>query len=344
MLTVTLRMVREILLKLVPTRRSVLLMGPPGIGKSSIPKQVADMLSMGFKVSEASSLDPTDSRGIPYVAGNESLYGRPTLLPKKEDGEKGILVIDELASCLPAVQVSLYPLFLERRLGDYKLPEGWIPMGTGNYTTDNAVAFNLSTALTDRLFILNVVPDFEVWKQDYALPRDIDPIIISFLNFRPDLFYTFDKRERNGKGKTFASPRSYEMASVALQTGLEGEALHATLAGCLSEGVATELIAFKQVHQELPNIERIYRGKDNTVPAKPDVLYALSGALVGFLKRLPKGLKIGVAMERLLEYSMKLEPEFAILTIKDAYPLYKENIVRSKGFNAWTKKFRDVVL
>lgn len=341
MLTVNLRTAKEAMRKLVPTGRSTLLMGSPGIGKTDVLRQVARELSMGCKITEASSLDPTDTRGIPYVVDGESRYGRPSLLPDPEkDGETGLLGIDELASCMPAVQVSLYPLFLERRLGDYPLPKGWIPVATGNYTSDSSVAHNLSAALTDRVFILNVVPNFTVWKEDYAFKNGIATEIISFLNYRPDLFYTFAKRDKSSKGKAFASPRSYELASDALKTGLSGEPLHAVMAGCLGEGVAVEFMAFREIHQSLPDIRKIYSGKHDDIPDKPDVLYALVGALVGYLSRLPDDLPRSLAIERFYEYVLKLPAEFAILALKDAIPLHKDNLIKSRSFGAFEKKFR----
>ncbi len=347
MLNVNLRIAKEAVMKLVPLGRPIVAMGSPGIGKTEIMKQAAKALFMGCKVTEASSLDPTDTRGIPYVTDGESKYGRPSILPDvKKDGEKGLLVIDELASCLPAVQVSLYPLFLERRLGDYPLPKGWVPMGTGNYTSDGAIAYSLSSALTDRVFILNITPDFQVWKEDFAFANGINADIISFLNWRPELFYTFDKRDKTAKGKAFASPRSYELASNALKTNLGDDILMAVLAGCLGEGVAVEFVAFRKVSQGLPDIKKIYMGKHNAVPDndKPDVLYALTGALVGFLSRLPEELPKAMAVERFFEYSMKLPAEFTVLGVKDALSLHKQDIVKSKNWGTFSKKYRELVL
>lgn len=347
MITLSLRGAKKAIAAMLRKERPVVLMGSPGIGKTEIFKQAAIEAGIKCKIFEASSLDPTDTRGLLYIVGDQAKYSRPAILPEKEDGEKGILVIDELASCLPATQVSLYPLFRERRLGDFHLNDGWLPMGTGNYTTDGAVAYNLSTALSDRVIMINVEPSFQVWKEDFALPKKLDPTIIGFLNFRSDLFYTFDKREKNAKGKSFASPRSYEMASDVLQAGLDDHTLLAVLAGTLGDGVATELMAFRQVYSDLPDINAIYQGKYGEIPVEPSILYALSGALTGYLNNLPKKMSLGDATARLLDYTQKLPAEFAVLTIKDGMqisPNHKKSFIQAKNWVEWGQKYKEVVL
>lgn len=345
MITVNLREAKQIIKGLYKVGRPVILMGSPGIGKTAIFRQAAKELNIGNRTREASSLDPTDVCGVCYVTDGESRYGRPVLMPKPEDGAEGMLVVDELASCPPAVQVALYALFLEKRLGDYPLPNGWVPMGTGNYTTDGAFAYNISTALSDRGYMINVNPDFQIWKEDFAYPNEIDEDIISFFNYRPDLFYTFDNRDKQVKGKGFSSCRGHELASDAKKSGLTGHALLAALSGCESEGVATEMIAFWRVKNEMPDIEEIYRGKISKIPTEPSILYAMSGALIGFLKTLPKGISMDVAIKRLLEYSMTMPDLFAVLTIRDAAIRYRKHITGAgDAWARWATKYRDVVI
>ena len=216
---INLRQAREIIIMAITESISVILMGIPGIGKTEIIEKTTEKAGIGFLCYEAPSLDPTDVRGFLIPEGKESHFTRSPLMPDpKKHGKRGILLIDELPSGLPAVQIALHPLFhpKERRLGEDKIPQGWIPFATGNYTSDGAGAHALLTALSDRVCILNVVPDYQVWKEDYAIPNGVHPVSIGLLNFRPDLFSTFEKRNKADKGKTFASPRTHQMASKVL--------------------------------------------------------------------------------------------------------------------------------
>ena len=350
MQTVNIRNAKTIVKEAVKVGAEVFLMGTPGIGKTQALKQAAEELEIGCRVEEGTSLDPMDVRGIlvPNLTTQEAFYTRPAIFPHADkDGEKGLLIIDEIGGCMPATQKALQSLICERRVGEHELPKGWLPVGTGNYATDDAGAFPLLTSLKDRAVLINVEPDFETWKEDFAIPQGIDRDIISFLNFKPDCFYTFEKRARNEKGKEFASPRTWEKASPFLSSGLTNGNLLAVLAGCLGDGPATELTAFRKVHDKLPNVTSIYRGTSDVVPkdSEPSVMYALSGALVGFLDRLPEDLSVSMAVERLLEYTQKLPGEFSILTIKEAIvkPEIKAEIVKSKGWIPWVDKYGEAV-
>ena len=348
MLTVNLRQAAELVEKAIDADVPSILTGIPGIGKTSVFRQVAKKRNIACKVEDATSLDPVDARGVivPNLETGDSFFTRPAIFPDKEDGEEGILVLDEICGCLPATQKALQTVLLERRSGKHRLPEKWVPVGTGNGAGDGAGAFSLLSSLEDRAMILNVVPDFDVWKNDFAYPNDIDHRIISFLNFREELFSTFGKRDKKAQGKSHASARSWERLSKLLKAGLKGDLLLPGAAGCVGGGPATEFIAHMAVHEHLPDIKKIYRRQYNEVPSsdKPDVLYALAGALVSFLGRLPEDLPKMMAIERFIEYAMKLPSEFCILAIQDSIPLHKEHILRSKGYGAFARKFQALVL
>lgn len=348
MITVNLREAARITEAAILADMPVLLMGHPGIGKTSVFKSIANKLGIGCRIEDGSSLDPVDARGVcvPDMKTRESFFTRPAIFPTERDGKKGILVIDEVGGMIPAAQKAIQSIFLERRSGEHILEEGWIPVGTGNYATDGAGAFSLLTSFEDRVAVFNVEPDYPVWKEDFALPNDLDHRIISFLNFRTELFSTFNKRNKNEKGKSFVSPRSWEKASKLLKTGVIPDSLMLpAMAGCIGEGVATEFVAHLKVHNELPRIESIYKGKYENVPSKPDVLYALTGALVAYLSRLPKDLSKEKAVERFLKYVMMLPAEFAVLAMKDAIVLHKSDILASKPhFSNFSKKFEYLII
>jgi MoxR-like ATPase len=43
-----------------------------------------------------------------------------------------ILFLDEITSAPPTVSAAAYQLILDRRLGDYVVPEGWVIFAAGN--------------------------------------------------------------------------------------------------------------------------------------------------------------------------------------------------------------------
>lgn len=345
MITVNIRQAKKLLRKAINADIPAILMGTPGIGKTSCPKQVAAELGIGCVVEDGSSLDPVDVRGvlIPDMKTRESFFTRPAIFPGKDAGKKGLLVIDELGGCAQATQKALQTILLERRSGSHRLPQGWLPVGTANYAADGAGAYTLLTSLEDRGIVMNVVSDPQIWKEDFAIPQGINHRIISFINWRPECLNTFAKRNKGDRGKGFASERSWEKLSRLLDIGLDDDddILLSGAAGCVSEGVAVEFAAYLKVHKSLPNIKKIYRGS-NDIPKddEPGIMYALTGALVSYLGRPPEELSKTMAIERFIEYSMLLPAEFAILAVKDAFHLHSKEIVISNNFRkVFTKKY-----
>ena len=120
--------------------------GPPGIGKSSIVRQVAADKGLAILDVRAPLLDPTDLRGLPYVADGSAKWAPPAFLPQN-DGSEGLLFFDELNAAPPLVQASLYQLTLDRRVGEYVLPDGWRIIAAGNRSEDAAIVFRMPSAL-----------------------------------------------------------------------------------------------------------------------------------------------------------------------------------------------------
>ncbi|MCX6366066.1 MAG: MoxR family ATPase, partial [Armatimonadetes bacterium] len=105
---------------------SVMLWGPPGVGKSSIVAQVAASQGLDFVDVRLSQLAPTDLRGLP-VPDHESRVSRwsaPEFL-LQTSGRGGILFLDELNMAPPPMQGIAQQLLLDRKVGSYAAPDGW---------------------------------------------------------------------------------------------------------------------------------------------------------------------------------------------------------------------------
>jgi len=105
---------------LVAARRPVFIWGGPGVGKSSIVKQLAETLNVPLQDVRALLLDPVDLRGLPFLGSDgRSKWATPEFLPQNGTG---ILFLDELNAAPAMVQASCYQLVLDRKLGEYTLP------------------------------------------------------------------------------------------------------------------------------------------------------------------------------------------------------------------------------
>jgi hypothetical protein len=105
--------------------------GPPGVGKSAIVHSIASAAKLPVVDLRASLLDPTDLRGIPAIVDKQAVWCPPAFLPK-ESSAPGILFLDEINAAPPLVQASLYQLVLDRRVGEYVLPDGLLLQAIGS--------------------------------------------------------------------------------------------------------------------------------------------------------------------------------------------------------------------
>lgn len=322
--------VKELLLKAIENPEEmppVFLSGPPGIGKSAIPLEVAEEANIGFIDMRLVHKDPTDLRGIPIPQDGKAVWLPPSDLPV--DG-RGILFLDELTSAPPLVQASAYQLTFDRQLGEYSLPQGWYIVAAGNRIEDRAVVHRMSSALNNRFIHINFEPNLGDWTE-WALSVRIDPNIISFLHFRPELLFQFNPESSE---KAFASPRTWDFADRVIK--ISGKSILAeVLEGTVGKGATAEFMAFLKVKTELPDLKQIFNG-ENFVPDRMDLKYALVSALVSRAK--------GNQFERLIQYSGCLPEEFAVLLVTMLLSRDEESTVAAPSWKKWVKAHSEVVV
>lgn len=186
---------------LIPTSHPVFLHGPPGVGKSSLVRQAAERLGLDVCDVRAVLLDPVDLRGIPAVNGDHRAHWcQPDFLPR--DGQ-GVLFLDELAQAPPLVQSACLQLTLDRRIGEYTLPEGWTVIAASNRAEDRAGAHKLISPLLNRFVHVDLEVSVDDW-QEWALQSGVSADVRSFIRFRPGLLFQFDP---SAGARSFPTPR-----------------------------------------------------------------------------------------------------------------------------------------
>jgi MoxR-like ATPase len=99
---------------------------------------------------------------------------------------QGILFLDELTSAPQMTQAGCDQLVLDRKLGEYQLPEGWVVIAAGNPASERGVHISMPRPLRNRFVHLDLEPDFEDWTKG-AVNAAIRPEILAFLRFKPAL-------------------------------------------------------------------------------------------------------------------------------------------------------------
>ena len=169
--------------------------GPPGSGKSDLMRQVCAALGITCKDERVPTLDPVDLRGVPSVENGYTLFNIPSLLPKVDrDGEHGVFFLDEIPTAQPAMQAACYQLTLDRKIGDYELPPGWVVMAAGNEVGHKAGAHRMLTALANRFGHYDLTVDVDEWLA-WGLDAGIDEDLLAFIKYRPDLLQDTEMKE-----------------------------------------------------------------------------------------------------------------------------------------------------
>jgi hypothetical protein len=133
------------------------------------------------KLSWRRIVNPTDIETSPF--GGEWVELPRVLLP--ESPEPFCLFLDELPACAPDIQKAFYSLLLERRIGEHKLPAGSWVVAAGNRAEDRALVRALSSALVNRVAIINVRVDLREWLI-WARANHVRSDIQAFINFQPE--------------------------------------------------------------------------------------------------------------------------------------------------------------
>ncbi|MDQ1264399.1 MAG: hypothetical protein QG559_1400 [Campylobacterota bacterium] len=319
----------EIINSLVEQKVPTFLWGAPGIGKSSIVKQIAKSRGIGFIDLRLALMDPTDLKGIPFYdrESHTALWAPPAFLPK--EGE-GILFLDELNSAAPSVQASAYQLILDRRVGEYELPSGWAIVAAGNREGDRGVTYRMPTPLANRFVHFEMSVDVQDWRH-WAYMSGIDARVIAYISFKSEHLFTFDARS---DVKSFATPRSWEFVDSILRSNIRKELILDTIGGAVGKDVAVSFLSFCKVMDRLPNIEDILNGESKEYSDEVDVLFALSSGIVSaFLKN-----SSDERLENLLNYTLELKSEFALKIVQD---LQRSgvNTEHLDVFKKWVERF-----
>ena len=209
-------------------QRPVLLIGPPGIGKTQIMEQIASEENVGLVAYTITHHTRQSAIGLPIIEkrvfnGTEytvteytmsEIIGSVYALMEKTGIKEGILFLDEI-NCVSETLAPMMLQFLQcKTFGNQKLPEGWMIVAAGNPPEYNKSVRDFDIVTLDRVKRINVEEDYSVWKE-YAVRNGIHAAIISYIDTKKDNFYSI---EMGADGLQFATARGWEDLSEIIYT------------------------------------------------------------------------------------------------------------------------------
>ncbi len=317
-------------------RRASMLWGTRGVGKSSVVRQVADHFKVPLVDLRLTTIEPVDIRGAIYAddAQGKTVWFPPEFLPSP-DQPAGILFLDELTAADQRLQISAYSLILDRRVGNYRLPDGWQVIAAGNASFHGAVCHDMGTALADRMFHFNVQTVIDAFLA-HAIASGFAPEVMAYLKVRPDKLDDTQSQLANDH-LVGASPRGWEDISNVLKSGLSEATKRVFVQGRIGAANAAEFFGVLREIQSAVDVVRLLASRpgDETASLLPKTLDGLYGMLYGLLAASTDHPTLGRALE-IIEQLPDVRSAVA-LPIREAQTLAMELLMQSaleKGLEA----------
>lgn len=333
----------------------VLIVGPPGVGKSQVVAQVARKLygdqNGQFLIDfRAATHDPVDLHGVPAVDSRDNgdvrtMWTIPEFLPTEMDieagiyAENGILFLDEIGQAPPSMQGALFGLVLDRGIGKYRLPPGWSVVAATNRQEDRAGAYRILSALADRFTSVELTVDQDQWIR-WAINTALDPRVIAFIRNTAGKLHDFDVDQM-----AFPTPRGWERVGrkwlaacgdkKATTVAKDGW-LRPAVAGTVGQGATTEFFAYLTTYEHLPDIEDVWRDPLNAIiPDSTSARYMVATTLA--VRVQPK------QMTAFAEYLLRMPKEIGAMAIKDIGAREdKDDLRKTAGFGKLAVAFGSI--
>lgn len=387
------RDVKTLVIRCMKVRRPAMIWGPPGIGKSDLIADIAAMQDRPVIDMRLLLLEPTDIKGIPYFDQETKTmkWAQPADLPQhiterhiadaqkladahpagsieKVDAEakvsqlkslkafeNAVLFLDEINAAPPSVQAAAYQLILNRRVGEYRLPDGVSMVCAGNRDSDKGVTYRMPSPLANRLVHIEMTANFEDW-QTWALNSNIHADVVGFLSHHKQKLFMFDPKSPD---KAFATPRSWMFVSQLITDDLPESLNSSLVAGTVGEGLAVEFAAHRRVSAKMPKPELILTGQITDLNVKDiSAMYSLTISMCYTLREWSKRMQSGTdadmdfkkwheAVDFFFRYMMdNFQSELCVLGAKTAIRDYALPIKHRelKHFSEFHKKFGKYIL
>lgn len=243
-------------------QRPLLLMGPPGIGKTAIAHQAAQECGIAIVAYTMTHHTRQSAIGLPSIQtevfdGKEYKLTEYTMSEiiasvyqaiKRTGSPSGILFLDEI-NCVSETLAPAMLQFLQcKTFGSHQLPEGWIVVAAGNPPEYNRSVRTFDIVTLDRVRRIDLEADYGTWKE-YAYSRHVHNAILTYLDLKKDKFYQI---ETTVDGTRFVTARGWEDLSQFLQ-------VCETLDLPVSESVIAQYLQHPAIAKDFSNYLYLYR-------------------------------------------------------------------------------------
>ena len=318
---------------------SVLLLGPPGVGKSSLAVELARAMKLRLIDIRLAQKDPAELGGVYFPnRDTQTLELFPPGWVKVACSEPCLVFLDEFNAAVTKLhQAAAYQIVLERRIGDFEFHPGTVVLAAGNREEDNAVVTPLSSALCNRFAHYEMRPDTEAWL-DWAAGHGINGNVMAFIRTYGDKVL-FDVSDEH----SFPTPRSWATASRVMDK-VHPRDVKRAVAACIGVPMAERFCKYMELYLKVDAV-RIVAGEsqvDFVKNSEPSFVYAAIFAVAGYLAHAQVA---DGHLENIVDFitSPGVIPEYQILFLRQLRHRARDLFERLKALPSFRKLAGELV-
>jgi len=310
--------IKELAKTALDANLSVLVLGHPGVGKSTLARELAQEYGLELIDIRLAHVEPSELVGVqlPDRETGKLVTYVPEWVPKDKPA---FIFLDEFNAGVSKLhQAAAYQIVLDRRAGKVKFhPETKI-MAAGNLEEDNAIVTPLSQALNNRFVHFILEPDVECWLE-WAKHAGISPVMRAYIHFRGI------RGLYNNPGDTpaFPSPRTIEWADrlyqIAKKQKTKKEKIKALIASCIGEGDAVQFMQFESLYSQIDIQRVIQTGEIGTEDKhrEPSFLYALTYGVASYVREKLEPAKVKEFSSGIVKFLKQINSEYVVLFLRE---------------------------
>ncbi len=258
----------------VERQRPILLMGPPGIGKTAIMEQIAHELNINLVSYTITHHTRQSAIGLPKIS--EKQYGGKTYSVteytmseivasvydqiERSGISEGILFLDEINCVSETLAPTMLQFLQYKTFGSHKVPDGFIIVTAGNPARFNKSVRDFDIVTLDRVRQINIEEDFDAWKE-YAYKVGINGAIMAYLEIKKDNFYSI---KTDVDGRSFVTARGWEDLSRVMK-------VHEKLGIAVDENLCVQYLQNPEIAEDFATYYELYQ-RYNELYKIPDIL------------------------------------------------------------------------
>jgi len=266
-------------------RKPILLVGAPGVGKTELLMQAAEVAEHDILLSYPAIEDPTDPKGLPWFdpkSGKGDFVPLGVLKRALESKRPTLWVLEDLGQAADAVQAAYMSVLSTRTIGSHKLPDHVTIVATTNRREHRAGVRGILEPVKSRFkTIIEVVPEIESWV-DWAMANGKNAKVIAYLRCNPDDLLVLEPTLEITNSR---NPRTWSaLCDWVSDDDLDEDLRPAVYAGTIGVTGATKLIAFLATINDMPSPEAVLLAPDTVeIPDNSSTLYALVKAVAYYV-------------------------------------------------------------